>query len=62
MKRFGLADRLIVVLSDKYLRSPCCVSELLETSTDQRARTRTTTRTIGEASNFGGHDIYPLSG
>jgi TIR domain len=28
MKRIGLADRVIVVLSDKYLRSPYCMSEL----------------------------------
>ena len=28
MKRIGLADHVIVVLSDKYLRSPYCVTEL----------------------------------
>jgi internalin A len=28
MKRIGLADRVIVVLSDKYLRSPYCMTEL----------------------------------
>jgi internalin A len=28
MKRSGLADRVIVVLSDKYLRSPYCMTEL----------------------------------
>jgi hypothetical protein len=28
IKRIGLADRVIVVLSDKYLRSPYCVTEL----------------------------------
>jgi internalin A len=28
MKRIGLADHVIVVLSDKYLRSPYCMSEL----------------------------------
>jgi internalin A len=28
MKRIGLADNVIVVLSDKYLRSPYCMSEL----------------------------------
>jgi internalin A len=28
MKRIGLADRVIVVLSDKYLHSPYCVTEL----------------------------------
>jgi internalin A len=28
MKRIGLADHVIVVLSDKYLRSPYCVAEL----------------------------------
>ena len=28
MKRIGLADHVIVVLSDKYLRSPYCMTEL----------------------------------
>ena len=28
MKRIGLADHVIVVLSDKYLRSPYCITEL----------------------------------
>jgi internalin A len=28
MKRIGLADNVIVVLSDKYLRSPYCMTEL----------------------------------
>ena len=28
MKRIGLADHIIVVLSDKYLRSPYCMTEL----------------------------------
>jgi hypothetical protein len=28
MKRIGLADHVIVVLSDKYLRSPYCMAEL----------------------------------
>src|SRR5690349_5903289 len=28
MKRIGLADHMIVVLSDKYLRSPYCMTEL----------------------------------
>ena len=28
MKRIGRADRVIVVLSDKYLRSPYCMTEL----------------------------------
>jgi internalin A len=28
MKRIGQADRVIVVLSDKYLRSPYCMTEL----------------------------------
>jgi len=28
MKRIGLADHVIVVLSDKYLRSPFCMTEL----------------------------------
>jgi internalin A len=28
MKRIGRADRVIVVLSDKYLHSPCCMTEL----------------------------------
>src|SRR6516165_2213749 len=28
MKRIGLADRVIVVLSDKYLRSAYCMTEL----------------------------------
>jgi hypothetical protein len=28
MKRVGLADHVIVVLSDKYLRSPYCMTEL----------------------------------
>jgi hypothetical protein len=28
MKRIGLADHVIVVLSNKYLRSPYCMTEL----------------------------------
>ena len=28
MKRIGFADHMIVILSDKYLRSPSCMTEL----------------------------------
>jgi putative transposase len=38
MKRIGLADHVIVVLSDKYLRSPYCMTELHSISTSEFIR------------------------
>jgi internalin A len=49
MKRIGLADHVIVVLSDKYLRSPYCMTELH--SIYQRS--------VGEKEDFL-HRIIPL--
>jgi hypothetical protein len=42
MKRIGLADHVIVVLSDKYLRSPYCMTELYSIYR----------RTVGEKEDF----------
>ena len=41
MKRIGVADHVIVVLSDKYLRSPYCMAELYGISNDRLEKKRT---------------------
>ena len=37
MRRIGRGDRVFVVLSDKYLRSPYCIFELFEVWRTSRA-------------------------
>jgi hypothetical protein len=41
MKRIGLADHVIVVLSDKYLHSPYCMTSCTTSTRDRSGKKKT---------------------